>query len=67
MTKTYSIKTTARKLAAQIVGTEYATPADGTGTVTGVSAAQGEVWIFITVKGAGFNGSDLKTAVRYTA
>lgn len=64
MAKTFSVKTTARKLAKVLVGTTIQTPKDGAGVVTGVGVQQGEVWIFITIKGAGFNGSDLKTAIR---
>jgi hypothetical protein len=62
-----SIKTTARKLAQSLIGTAFTTPKDGTGTVTAVTASKGVIWIHVTVKGAGFNGSDLKTAVRHTA
>lgn len=54
----------AKNLKAQLVGTQFETPADGTGTVTDVRNDKGVVWIFVTIPGGGFNGSQLKTAVR---
>jgi len=57
-------KSAARKMASQIVGTET-TVAAGTGTVTAVTVdAFKTAWIHITIPGAGFNGSTLKTAVK---
>lgn len=56
-------KSATRKLATALIGTEITT-ADGTGTVTDVWTAKGVTWIGATIKGAGFNGSDLKTAVQ---
>jgi hypothetical protein len=64
MSKTNSTKSTARRLAKDLVGTQLWMPFGFQGTITGVEVAQGEVWVFLTVPGAGIFGSDLKTAVR---
>lgn len=57
-------KTEARKLAKSLVGSKMGSPS-GTGTVTRVWIDQfGTAWIGLTVEGAGFNGSTLKTAVK---
>lgn len=50
------------KLTKSVRGTQVVTPA-GVGTATGAGVQDGQVWIFVTVEGAGFNGSTLKTAV----
>lgn len=60
-------RTATKKLAAQLIGTKFTTPKDGTGTVTDVWTAGGVTWIGVTVQGGGFNGGVLKTAVRHSA
>ncbi len=50
--------------AAKRIGTVHTTANDGTGTVTDAFTSKGQTFITVTIPGAGFNGSDLKSAVR---
>lgn len=60
-------KSQARTMAKNLTGCRMDTK-DGTGVVNGVWTDQsGQGWIGVTIEGAGFNGSTLKTAIKVNA